>query len=77
MSDVSSVNLEWPSNISFGNFNENLINEEPTKSDAKTQTLNLIIFSKRQLNKNLSLRCISSVMMIKSDFILGYQALIS
>ena len=38
MSDVSSVNLEWPSNISFGNSNENLINEELTKSDAKTQT---------------------------------------
>ena len=38
MSDVSSVNLEWPSNISFGNSNENLINEETTKSDAKTQT---------------------------------------
>ena len=33
MSDVSSVDLEWPSNISFGNSNE-----KPTKSDAKTQT---------------------------------------
>ena len=65
VSDVSSVNLELPSNISFGNSNENLMNEEPTKSDANTQTseklkrLNLIIFSKRQLNKNLSLRRIS------------------
>ena len=38
MSDVSSVNLELPSNISFGNSNKNLMNEEPTKSDAKTQT---------------------------------------
>ena len=38
VSDVSSANLELPSNISFGNSNKNLMNEEPTKSDAKTQT---------------------------------------
>ena len=38
VSEVSSVNLELPSNISFGNSDEKLLNEEPTKSDAKTQT---------------------------------------
>ena len=31
------MNLELPSNISFGNSDEKLLNEEPTKSDAKTQ----------------------------------------
>ena len=38
VSDVSSVNIEFLSNISFGNSIENVMNEEPTKSDAKTQT---------------------------------------
>ena len=38
MFDVSSVNLELPPNISFGNSNENSTNKEPTKSDAKAQT---------------------------------------
>ena len=38
VSDVSYVNLELPFSISYGNSDENLMNEEPTKSDAKAQT---------------------------------------
>ena len=43
----------------------------------KLRLLNLIIFSKRQLNKNLSLRRISGVMMIKSNFILCFDILMT
>ena len=73
MSDVFSVNLELPFNISFGNSHENLMNEEPLGLMKKLRLLNLIIFSKRQLNKKLLLWHISGVMTIKSNFILGFM----
>ena len=80
MSDVSSVNLEWPSNISFGNSNKNLINEELTKSDAKTQTSEIdYLFketAKQELFTELHFKCDDD----KVEFytgLPGYQALIS
>ena len=53
MSAVSSMNLELPSNISFGNLNENLVNEGPTMPDAKTQTSEFDYLSKETAKQEL------------------------
>ena len=52
VSDVSSVNLELSSSISYGNSNETWRMKNPLSLMQKLRLLNLIIFSKRQLNKN-------------------------